>query len=220
MSYVPQIFVGNEMAILAASVLIQATIVILIALTAGKLLWNQPALRHSVLLAGLLGVVLCPIATHLADRMDMPLISIRMPSQPTSSSARTVPTTTRDAASGASSEESPELLASLPPSISDGRAPLEPLMPESDAALPAPVREQVPTALIKAIPDETPKATSAIRKSRLLRFGTMLPTSPPLSGLLGSRYSRFGSCWRGVTWTTFGPPRSRSKNGRCPNLAR
>ena len=180
MSHVPQIFAGNEMAILAASVLIQATIVILIALLAGRLLRNQPALRHSVLLAGLLCVVLCPIATHIANRIDMPLISIRVPSRPTSSSDHTVPTTTRDAASVASSEESPEVLA-LPPSIGDERPLVEPLMPEADAALAAPGREQFPTAPSAAIPNEAPKASSADTE---ITFATVWNNAANIAGLI------------------------------------
>ena len=181
MSHVPQIFADNEMAIFATSVLIQATIIILIALLAGRLLRNQPALRHSVLLAGLLCVVLCPIATDISNRIDMPLISIRMPAPPTSSSDRTVPTTTREAASVSSSEESPEVLASLPPSIGDERPPMEPLMSEADAALAASVPEQVPTAPSAAIPNEAPTASSGATE---IKFATVWHNTANIAALI------------------------------------
>ena len=70
------LFVGSEMMIFAASVLIQATLVILFALLLERWLRYQPALRHSVLIGALMCVCLCPLATHLADRVDVPGVSI------------------------------------------------------------------------------------------------------------------------------------------------
>ena len=59
MNYVPHLFAGSETMIFAASVLIQATLVILFALLLGRWLRHQPALRHSILLGGLMCVCFC-----------------------------------------------------------------------------------------------------------------------------------------------------------------
>ena len=84
MNYVPHLFTGSETMVFAANVLIQATLVIVLTLLLGRLLQRQPALRHSVLLGGLICVLLFPTATYLADRMDTVLISIPWPSIPDS----------------------------------------------------------------------------------------------------------------------------------------
>lgn len=94
MNDVSQLFAGHENMLFVVSVLIQATLVIVLALVAGRLLKHQPLLRHSVLLGGLICVCSCPVATYLADRVDAPLISITGPSSPVSHPQPPVPSST------------------------------------------------------------------------------------------------------------------------------
>lgn len=88
MHYVSELFAGNEATHFVVSVLIQATLVIVLALSAGRFLRHQPLLRHSVLLGGLLCVCFCPAASYLADRVGVPLISITSPSNLASDTTR------------------------------------------------------------------------------------------------------------------------------------
>lgn len=88
MHYVSELFAGNEATHFIVSVLIQATLVIVLALSAGRVLRHQPLLRHSVLLGGLLCVCFCPAASYLADRVGVPLISITSPSNLASDTTR------------------------------------------------------------------------------------------------------------------------------------
>ena len=133
MSYVPHLFAGRETMIFAASVLIQTTVVIVLALLSGRLLRHQPVLRHSVLLGGLMCVLFCPVATYLAVRIDVPLISITLPSNPASLPARTASATARESASVSSPKEAPNTLSSLPPSVSAGQPVMSPDVSELDS---------------------------------------------------------------------------------------
>ena len=137
MNYVPQLFADNETMLFVASVLIQATLVIVFALLSGRLLRHRPPQRHSILLGGLVCVSLCPVATYVADRMDAPLISIAWPSGPVSESHRTVPSSTFREADNVSlpeaslQEEVPTTPAPLPSDVTPRRPVMLPVAVES-----------------------------------------------------------------------------------------
>ena len=128
MNYFSHLFASSEMVVFAASVLLQATLIIVLALLLGRWLRHQPALRHSVLLGGLMCVLFCPVATHLADRIEVSLISIAWPTTPASLTEVPAPAGARESAvvlspeSVAPSSEAPITLASPPPSDTTGLA--------------------------------------------------------------------------------------------------
>ena len=68
MNYVPNLFAGNDTILFVASVFIQTTLVIALALTSGRLLRCQPLLRHAVLLGGLMCVCFCPVPDFFGYR--------------------------------------------------------------------------------------------------------------------------------------------------------
>lgn len=161
MSYVPHLFAGSETMVFAASVLIQATVVILFVLLLGRWLRHQPALRHSVLLGGLMCVCFCPVGTYLADRIDVPLVSIALPSAPASHAERKAPPATRESATAYSSAEAPDTFQLLPPIVTAGPPAISPdvLKVNSTPSTP-PVSEKVIGASDTLLADQTPRALS------------------------------------------------------------
>lgn len=166
MNYVPHFFAGSETLIFAASVLIQATVVILIALLLGRWLRHKPVLRHSVLLGGLLCVCFCPVTTYLAGRIDVPLISINWPSNPVSLPCQTGPAEALDSEAVPSREsvslpeETPNTVASLPPIDTTAQPVLAPDVFELDATLFQSVPETVAGASGTVLPGEAPRVLS------------------------------------------------------------
>lgn len=170
MNDVSHLFAGSEMMVFAASVLLQATLIIVLALLLGRWLRHQPALRHSVLLGGLMCVLFCPVATHIADRIGVPLISIALPTTPALQADVPVPATARESAvvlsheSVASPSEAPITLASLPPSDTAGQTVRLPDMPESgssfDPHVPEKVRGVSAVESAIALPNKTPNVLS------------------------------------------------------------
>lgn len=170
MNYVSHLFAGSEMMVFAASVLLQATLIIVLALLLGRWLRYQPALRHSVLLGGLMCVLFCPVATHLADRIGVPLISIAWPTTPASLPEVPAPAIARESAvvlspdSVASPSEAPITLASLPPSDTGGQTERSPDVAESGSTFEPPVPEEVTGVSVAesviALPDKTPNVLS------------------------------------------------------------
>jgi beta-lactamase regulating signal transducer with metallopeptidase domain len=161
MNYVPQLIAGNETMLFVASVLVQATLVIVLALVSVRLLRHQPLLRHSVLVGGLLCVCFCPAASYLADRVEVPLISITWPSSPTSYPHRTVTSSTSREADGDSSPaEVPTTLASLPSEVRSRPPMMSSDVIEPDTAPRQAAPERVTIESESVIPDESPTLSS------------------------------------------------------------
>lgn len=130
MNDVPQLFTDNETLLFVASVLIQATLLIVLALVSGRLLRHRPLLRHSILVGGLVCVSLCPLATYVVDQMEAPLISIAWPSSLDSQPSRTELSSgshEADSVSGRTAEESlpvrwpSEAVGTRDATVSEGR---------------------------------------------------------------------------------------------------
>lgn len=114
------LFTDDETMIFVASVLIQASLVIVLALLSGHWLRHQPVLRHSVLVGGLICVLACPLARSLANLIDAPLISIAWPvhdSDPTDLSS-----TSREAADVSERTADESLPARWPSEVAGTRA--------------------------------------------------------------------------------------------------
>ncbi len=186
MNHIPRLFADNEMMLFVASVLIQATLVIVLALAAGRLLRHRPVLRHSILLGGLLCVCFCPAASFLAGRIDTPLIAISWPSYPTSRPHQTVPVDTHESVTAALPEstsspaELPDTVASLPPNVSGGQPVMSPEVLETDSVFPQFAPEQVSVASSTVLPEKAPTARSVTEVS----YDPVWMTVPNIAGLI------------------------------------
>lgn len=172
MNYVPHFFAGSETLIFAASVLIQATVVIVIALMLGHWLRHKPVLRHSVLLGGLLCVCFCPVARYLAGRIDVPLISINWPSNPVPHPHKTGPATALESRA-VHSRESLSLLEETPntvASLSSVDTTAQPVMSADVVELNSTHLQSIPETVASAtgnvLPGEAPRVFSGNEMTR------------------------------------------------------
>lgn len=189
MNDVPQLFADHETLLFVASVLIQVTLLIVLALASGRLLRHRPALRHSVLVGGLICVLVCPAARYFAERLDVPLISIAWPSDAASETSplpESVVSVSTDQSSATVALHTPNDLTEQPAVerfISEDRPDTQPVTYVDDTAhrvsgtrrpsviasevelnaVVAPLAEDPapePTTIASALPGETPTALS------------------------------------------------------------
>lgn len=161
MSYVPDLFAGSESMIFVVSVLIQATVIIVLALLSGRLLQHRPVFRHSILLGTLLCVLFCPAATYVADQLDASLISVTWPSGSALDSHQAVsPSISRQSADQSVREEKPNIPSAPSPDAIVELPVILPDVPESNRSRPTAL-EQVTVSSRVADPDVTSKVLPA-----------------------------------------------------------